>query len=448
MDKLLGRYPEDYQDEDEYQEEEDEDEEEGESGLPHPERKTHLDIGPDLRPHVNTLFGSRTGIFGIPGSGKSNTVAVLLEELGEYQCPLLVLDTENENAGLCSSDYFLNPNWENATSITPANAYQFGQAIMENNLQVVLNLQSYASDDEAAEVMIALVQGINDWEESQSMRVPCAVVLDEAHKWLPQKAAMSTLSKIKDENGDTLLYKLQQCFLGTLASRGRKRGMGLIFATQRLAMLDKNLIMCEWLFLLRQTLPNDLQAYRRMGCPPEVAQKLENGQAYVITPTKEHGTYQIRKRFSESGANTPGLAELEEYKRVRQARQRQKTEQTQQPEPPTAPPQPSRSPLALPATSADRALQMKQRREAKLRELRSRKSSAQEEKHTEPMAGLVKLGKETYITAEQFEQAIELRKSGASTGYRDLMETFTLSEHHAKAFNGLVRDAIAERVSE
>ncbi len=187
---------------------------------------------------------------------------------------------------------------------------------MENNLQVVLNSQSYASDDEAAEVMIALVQGINDWEESQSIRVPCAIVLGD-HKWLPQKTALSTLSKNKDDDGYTLLQKLQQCFLGTLASRGRKRGMGLIFATQRLAMLDKNLIMCEWLFLLRQTLPNDLQAYREMGCPPEVAQKLGNGQAYVITPTKEHGTHQIRKRFSEFGAKTPGLAELEEYRRSR-----------------------------------------------------------------------------------------------------------------------------------
>lgn len=276
-----------------------------------------LDLAPTLQPHVNTFFGSRIGVFGLPGSGKSNTIAVILEELGQFGCPMLVLDTEHENYELGTQDYFENPMREHSGTITPDNAFEWGQAIMEGRLQVILNLQSYKTDDEAALTMIGLCEGMNAWAETQPTRIPCAIVLDEAHKWLPQQPGMSTLSKAKNEDGFTLLDLLKQCFLGTVASRGRKRGLSLLFATQRLALLDKNLIMCEWLFLLRQSLPNDLKTYAEMGCPANIAQMLLNGQAYVISPTKEREAHQMRLRYSESGAKTPGLADLEKYKRSR-----------------------------------------------------------------------------------------------------------------------------------
>jgi predicted GIY-YIG superfamily endonuclease len=51
-------------------------------------------------------------------------------------------------------------------------------------------------------------------------------------------------------------------------------------------------------------------------------------------------------------------------------------------------------------------------------------------------------GKRVQITKEQFEIAKQLRKSGKSTGYRDLKGFFDLSEHHAKALNSHLRREI------
>lgn len=48
-------------------------------------------------------------------------------------------------------------------------------------------------------------------------------------------------------------------------------------------------------------------------------------------------------------------------------------------------------------------------------------------------------GKRVQMTKEQLETAMQLRKSGKSTGYRDLMGFFGLSEHHAKALNTHLR---------
>lgn len=66
--------------------------------------------------------------------------------------------------------------------MTPANVYYVGQRILREMRQVILNLQSYATDDEAALIMVEIIRGLKDWEESRASedRVSCMVVLEEA----------------------------------------------------------------------------------------------------------------------------------------------------------------------------------------------------------------------------------------------------------------------------
>jgi hypothetical protein len=54
-------------------------------------------------------------------------------------------------------------------------------------------------------------------------------------------------------------------------------------------------------------------------------------------------------------------------------------------------------------------------------------------------------GRTVSLTKEQFEIAINLRDCGMSTGYRDLMKPFSLSEHHAKVLNQKIRTALGEK---
>lgn len=273
-----------------------------------------LHLSKTWEPSADSFLSQRIIIIGQPGSGKSNSVADVVEEIGPLGVPLLLFDTEDEYDGLCQSRYLPHGEGLGAETITPKNAREFGQSIVAEKLQVILNLQSYESDDEAALVMCELIAGINEWEEAQPAgeRVSCMVVLDEAAVWLPQAVNESILSK-------PVLTKLQQTFFSTVVRRGRKRGIGFLLATQRVAEIDKRALSATWVVLHRQTLPNDLKVYQQYGIEPEAARNLRPGQAYVLGPSDFHEIVQFRKRRSQDKAFTPGLASVRGHASQRSA---------------------------------------------------------------------------------------------------------------------------------
>jgi len=297
-------------------------EEEEEEGQPKEADESELDLelvaedclflSNSLRPHANAVFSNRVAILGIPGAGKSNTVAVFAEELGRFGAPLVIFDTENEYGPLCTGRYFKRPFIADRYSVNLETAFSFGEQIMEERLQVVLNLDSYDDDDLAALIMIDVIRGIQKWEEALSNddRIPCAIILDEAAVWLPQNPKDSMLSKTEDDEGRTTLEKLQQIFFSVVVRRGRKRGIGFILASQRSAEIDKRAIAsAQWKFLQEQNMPNDLKVYHEFGVEKEIVQALGPGQAFVLGPGVK-GVHQLRKRNSPDNAKTPGLESL------------------------------------------------------------------------------------------------------------------------------------------
>ncbi len=281
-------------------------------------RDDHVNLGPCLRPHARDILSKRIGMFGIPGSGKSNGLTVFLEELGKLQgigVPFVLADTEGEYDALRSSKYLMRPYQAGAHNVVPGTAEAFGQSVLERGRQVILNLQSYESDDEAALVMIGIIKGMRAWSEARDNddRATCMFILDEAAFWLPQRQEESMLSKYKPENGMTLLARLQQAFFGTVVRRGRKRGIGFLFATQRPADLDKRCISCDWLILFRQTFPNDLAKYAELGIPKDAAQALAPGEAFVIDPQGNAAVQQFRERTSPDHSKSPGLSSLKKH---------------------------------------------------------------------------------------------------------------------------------------
>jgi Helicase HerA, central domain len=85
-----------------------------------------LELG-ELHPHVDTVLSNRVAILGMSGAGKSNLVADLVEELGQFDAPLIVLDHKGEYGPLCAAPYLLRPVRANAQNLTPANARAFAQ---------------------------------------------------------------------------------------------------------------------------------------------------------------------------------------------------------------------------------------------------------------------------------------------------------------------------------
>lgn len=265
-------------------------------------------------PHADQVLSGRVSIFGISGSGKSNTLAVFCEEFGRKGVPMLLFDTEDEYQSLCSKQFLLHPYQADARTVTVEHARTFARFVLEERMQVVLNLQSYPTDDEAAMVMIELIRGLRQWEEERAWeeRLPCMVVLDEASVWLPQNERESLLSREPDEEqgGMSLLAQLQQTFFSVVVRRGRKRGIGFVFATQRIAEIDKRAMSCNWMILHRQSLPNDLQRYSQLGIERDVAQALATGEAYILGPDGLREVHHIRQRLSPDQAGSPGLAHL------------------------------------------------------------------------------------------------------------------------------------------
>ncbi len=338
-DRALGRYPDGYQAQEEMDTQQSEPEPDEEPG-----KKYHLSLGLTFRPHANTVFSNRIVILGMPGSGKSNTVAVIAEELCQYDAPLILFDHKPEYDRMARRPYFTNPLRANVHTVTPETAFEFGQRIMNERLQVVLDLRSYKNDNAAALVMIEIIEGVWAWEEAidNNHRLPCTFILDEAHYWLPQSEQLSTVSRIKDkQTGLSLFNRLQQAFFN-LVNGGRSFGMGIVISTQRPANVDNRAIaVAEWKLLLKANMPNDLKVYHDFGVDADVAMALANGEAYVLGPGDIRGVYQLRKRKSPDDAKTPGVENLARpaaHHIVKRERSSRPTAQQEEPQPPTLAP--------------------------------------------------------------------------------------------------------------
>lgn len=275
-----------------------------------------LNLGENFHPYADTILSKRIGIFGIPGSGKSNALTVFIEEIGKlnnHGVPFLYIDTEGEALGLLKPGYLVRPYHAGAHNVSLQNAKQFGKSILERGRQVVFNVQSYANNDTVAAILCEMIGGMWEWEDARENenRVACFVILDEAAMWLPQRQEMSALSR--DQTGKALFQKLQSTFFQSLVTRGRKRGLGFVFATQKPADLDKRAISCDWFFLFRQTYPNDLKVYAQIGVNEDEAMNLQDGQAIIIDTTGNKVVRQFRFRNSPDNAKSPGMSSLSRY---------------------------------------------------------------------------------------------------------------------------------------
>lgn len=127
---------------------------------------------------------------------------------------------------------------------------------------------------------------------------PCMLVLEEAHNFCPEKGFGGTVSSD---------------ILRTIASEGRKFGLGLMVVSQRPARVDKNILsQCNTQIIMKVTNPNDLQAISKglEGISSEVIddiKRLSPGVALIVSTYIERPILvDIRVRRSKhGGASVP-----------------------------------------------------------------------------------------------------------------------------------------------
>src|SRR6266581_3811097 len=234
-----------------------------------------LRLAPTFQPDVDLLTAEGLIAFGVKGSGKSNLLALLVEQLGRFLLPQLIIDTEREYQSLAT----LLPHGVLAS----ASRCPSGSDILHKGLQVILDLHSWETDEAAGLALCQLVDELFTATNAIAPRerVPCVIHLDEAGYWLPQEAVSYLTKETRKVLADAF---------HTLASRGRKQGLTPFLYTQSISEVAKSAIRQAGVkVLMRQTLDVDLTRYfqyiqRATPRTKKAIQAYPSGRAIVILP--------------------------------------------------------------------------------------------------------------------------------------------------------------------
>ncbi|MCB8942526.1 MAG: ATP-binding protein [Ardenticatenaceae bacterium] len=247
-----------------------------------------------------SCIGRFMAILGIPGSGKTNTAAVIMEGLLDAGIPILVIDIDGEYFTM--KEKFPNVtvigrslNTETDVNVTMSNINLVAEKSYLAGAPVVFDMSHI--EDSAREEMLSIYLN-TIWRLSAVHRIPLVIFLEEAHEWVPQ-VGKTTISPL----------------LIRIAKRGRKRGLGMVMISQRSADVHKStLCMADSAFLHQVTHPVDMKVYE--GLIPwqpsrvkKTVQDLKEGEALVLLDRKVT-RHQIRRRSTRHVGFTPGLENI------------------------------------------------------------------------------------------------------------------------------------------
>lgn len=260
-----------------------------------------------LAPHLTLPLDavSRTfGILAVRGAGKSNTAAVMAEEMFAAGLPFVVIDPVGSWYGLRSSADGTSPGLpipifggkHGDVPLERGAGELIADLIVEKRLTCVLDLSRFDSEADKKAFLLAFARRLYLKNEN-----PLHLFLEEADDYIPQ-------SPMGDEK--QLLRAWEN-----IVRRGRARGLGMTLITQRSAAVAKMVLtQVETLFAMRTTGPQDIAAieawvkYHQVG--KEVLStlaSLEDGQAWVWSPhyLKTMARHQIRRRTTFDSGATP-----------------------------------------------------------------------------------------------------------------------------------------------
>jgi hypothetical protein len=269
-----------------------------------PDPAYRLDLGDTFQPDIDLVISEGVAVFGMKGSGKSNALARLLEQLRRFPAPYFVADTKGEYTSIRSLQH------ESRLVIATANDCPSGQEILTQRLQVVLDLRSWETDEGAA---LAIAQILNEMFAYASNLapadcIPCPCFLDEAQYWLPQNP-VPYLSK-------DVAQQLRSAW-HVLATRARSLGLVPSYFTQNISEIHKSVMrQCGMYVLMRQFLDADLERYTefvKCNSPAQLKKMIRSftaGKAIVVMPDGTQVKTQFHPRETAHPSVTPTVRAL------------------------------------------------------------------------------------------------------------------------------------------
>ncbi len=200
----------------------------------------NVNLAEGIEIDVQTMMTGRGCIIGQSGSGKSFLMGVIAEELCRYRMPFCVIDTEGEYRALKSQFNVIVVGGESKDLSLDMDWTKIFEASIANEVPIVLDVSDVI--DKKGLVFKAL-EALYQLENSA--RKPYLVLIEEADKFAPQVVG----------KGANIIEEI--------SVRGRKRGIGLLIATQRPANISKNVLsQCSYGFIGKLTIENDLSAVK------------------------------------------------------------------------------------------------------------------------------------------------------------------------------------------
>lgn len=213
--------------------------------------------------NAQELVTGRTCVIGQSGSGKSYLVAVICEKLAENNIGFCIVDTEGEYFSLKEKFQVLWVGGDQADiDIEKANLKELAKRVVKDNVPLILDISDVIDERKVIEEFATHLYNIET-----KLRTPYLLIIEEADKFVPQS---------KDS-----MKKLEE-----ISRRGRKRGLGILLATQRPALVNKNVLsQCGNQFIGKLTTENDLQAVNLFFASRKELEdlpKLEVGEFFLL----------------------------------------------------------------------------------------------------------------------------------------------------------------------
>ena len=247
-----------------------------------------LHIGEAFSIDPGYLVTERSAVIGQSGSGKSYLVSVICEELAANDLGFVVIDTEGEYTGLSGHE-----NIEVIDEIEDiATDEERVRNIIEESQKIVLDVSE--TDPKAIDKFLGIVYKVatDKFREGRDRQVPFLVIVEEADIYIPQRGRALEILQV-------------------MSRRGRKRGLGILLATQRPALVNKNVLsQCNNVFIGKLTLKNDIDSVRIFFSSLDDARQLtalEPGQFYVQGAIADPSFIKVRQRKTRHGGATPTI---------------------------------------------------------------------------------------------------------------------------------------------
>ncbi|MEM7196697.1 MAG: helicase HerA-like domain-containing protein, partial [Pseudomonadota bacterium] len=265
-----------------------------------------LKIGKDIS-FPDQAITETFGILAARGAGKSNTAAVMAEEMFEAGLPFVAIDPVGSWWGLRSSGSGKSGGIPIAIfggrhgdiPLERTSGKLVANLVVERRLSCVLDLTQF--DSEAAKKQFLL-----DFARQLYLKneLPLHLFLEEADDYIPQRP-------MRDEA--QLLRAWEN-----IVRRGRSRGLGMTMITQRSASINKNVLtQVQTLIAMRTTGPQDRKAIEEWVKYNDASKDilgtlsgLSDGEAWIWSPQflKDTRRVKFRRRRTFDSGSTPKIA--------------------------------------------------------------------------------------------------------------------------------------------